>query len=105
MEKKTDIGFAKEEEVEVSKAEGFFAEPEELVKRGELLEVLSEILQGMNNELEVAFTHIARTVNLVDIIMLALVDKGLINDEDVEKAKQVIIEKQAETRGEEDGSK
>lgn len=70
------------------------------VTRGELADVLSQVLGQVDDQLKLSFEHTVEVSNLVDVMTQALVLKGLISEEDLAKAKDVLIESTAKLGGE-----
>lgn len=69
----------------------YFNDESKLVTRGELADVLTQVLGQVDEQLKLSFEHLVEISNLVDVVTQALVMKGLIVEEDLTKAKEAII--------------
>lgn len=69
----------------------YFKKTDARVTRGELWQILNQVLGNIDTQLEKSFNHTIATSNLVDVVVQALVEKGLITDEDIAKAKGTVI--------------
>lgn len=74
--------------------EGYFDEKDKLVTRGELLEVLSQVMSNVDKELTDSFKRVVMTTNLLDIVVKVLSDRNLIEDADFQKAIDILKEEQ-----------
>jgi len=70
----------------------YFKEYKKGVTRGELQQVLQQVLEGADEQLERCFTVVSNASNLLDVVVQALLDKKIINKEDLEKAKNTVVE-------------
>lgn len=77
----------------------YFDDATKLVTRGELVDVLQQVLGQVDDQLRLSFEHVVEVSNLVDVMTQALVLKGLICDEDLVKAKETLIEASSKLGG------
>ena len=88
--------------------EDYFSRQDLRVTRGELYQVLYQIMGNIDKELMDSFQRVVVIHNLVDVVVQALVEKQLINDADLSKAQQTLVEelkKITEKEDENNGSK
>lgn len=78
----------------------YFEDAFKPVTRGELSEVLEQVLGQVDNQLKLAFNHQIETTNVLDVVVQALVTKGLICDEDLAVARETILEASSKLGGE-----
>lgn len=71
--------------------EEYFSNGEATVTRAEMFNVLQQVLGNIDGELSEAFKRVVMTHNLVDVVVKALVLKGLISDEDLSEAQQTLV--------------
>lgn len=70
----------------------YFSQQNLDVTRGELFQILQQVLENIDNELADSFKRVVMTHNLVDVVVQALVQKNLLSDEDLRKAQEVLVE-------------
>lgn len=78
----------------------YFDEAFKPVTRGELSDVLQQVLGQVDNQLRLAFEHQVEVSNVLDVLVQALVTKGLIKDEDLDEAKETLIKSVSKLGGE-----
>jgi len=86
----------------------YFSKQDLRVTRGELYQILQQVMGNIDKELMDSFQRVVVIHNLVDVLVQALVEKQLINDADLSKAQQTLVEelkKMAEKEDENNGSK
>ncbi len=71
--------------------EGYFSRQNLRVTRGELYQVLYQIMGNIDKELMDSFQRVVVIHNLVDVVVQALVEKQLLNDADLQKAQQTLV--------------
>lgn len=79
----------KKEEQEVTT---YFEKKDEAVTRGELLEVLTQTMSNIDNELTKSFYHVAKLAGLLDIVIKELDKKGVLSIKDLEETIKHNIE-------------
>lgn len=72
--------------------EDYFSKQDLRVTRGELYQVLYQIMGNIDKELMDSFQRVVVIHNLVDVVVQALVEKQLLNDADLSKAQQTLVE-------------
>ena len=85
------------EEVQNRKGQGetmdeYFSRQDLRVTRGELFQILQQVMGNIDKELMDSFQRVVVIHNLVDVVVQALVDKQLIGDVDLQKAQQTLVE-------------
>ena len=85
------------EEVQNRKRQGetmgeYFSRQDLRVTRGELYQILQQVMGNIDKELMDSFQRVVVIHNLVDVVVQALVEKQLINDADLFKAQQTLLE-------------
>ena len=101
------------EEVQNRKGQGetmdeYFSRQDLRVTRGELFQILQQVMGNIDKELMDSFQRVVVIHNLVDVVVQALVEKQLINDADLSKAQQTLVkelEKMTEKEDTNNGSK
>ena len=86
----------------------YFSKQDLRVTRGELYQILQQIMGNIDKELMDSFQRVVVIHNLVDVVVQALIEKQLINDADLSKAQQTLVEeleKITEKEDENNGSK
>ena len=72
--------------------EDYFSKQDLRVTRGELYQVLYQIMGNIDKELMDSFQRVVVIHNLVDVVVQALIEKQLLNDADLSKAQQTLVE-------------
>jgi hypothetical protein len=88
--------------------EDYFSRQDLRVTRGELYQVLYQIMGNIDKELMDSFQRVVVIHNLVDVVVQALIEKQLLNDADLFRAQQTLVEelkKRTEKGDENNGSK
>lgn len=101
------------EEVQNRKGQGetmgeYFSRQDLRVTRGELYQILQQVMRNIDKELMDSFQRVVVIHNLVDVVVQALIEKQLINDADLSKAQQTLVkelEKITEKEDENNGCK
>lgn len=75
----------KKEEQTVVKTDTYFEERDKLVTRGELLEILSQVMANVDEELRNSFLQVAKTAGLLDLIIKELDKKQVLSINDLQK--------------------
>jgi len=70
----------------------YFSKQDLRVTRGELYQILQQIMGNIDKELMDSFQRVVVIHNLVDVVVQALIEKQLINDADLSKAQQTLVE-------------
>ena len=70
----------------------YFSQQNLDVTRGELFQILQQVMGNIDNELADSFKRVVMTHNLVDVVVQALVQKNLLNDEDLRKAQEILVD-------------
>lgn len=70
----------------------YFSKQDLRVTRGELYRILQQIMGNIDKELMDSFQRVVIIHNLVNIVVQALVEKQLINDADLFRAQQTLVE-------------
>lgn len=83
----------------------YFSKQDLRVTRGELYQILQQIMGNIDKELMDSFQRVVVIHNLVDVVVQALIEKQLINDADLSKAQQTLAKKITEKEDENNGSK
>ena len=86
----------------------YFSKQDLRVTRGELYQILQQIMGNIDKELMDSFQRVVTIHNLVDIVVQALVEKQLLKDADLFRAQQTLVEelkKITEKEDENNGSK
>lgn len=120
MEKKTEqltqekeLNVISFDEVKNRKGQGetledYFSRPDLRVTRGEFGQILQAVMGNIDKELMDSFNRVIITHNLVDVLVQALVQKEIINDADLQKAQETLVqelEKMTEKEDDNNGSK
>ena len=71
--------------------EGYFSKQDLRVTRGELYQILQQVMGNIDKELMDSFQRVVVIHNLVDVIVQALLEKQLLNDADLFKAQQTLV--------------
>jgi hypothetical protein len=69
----------------------YFKRADVRVRRGELADILTGILDQIDGELNKSFSTLVSVVNMSEIMLEALTQKGLLTVDDVVKAKQTLV--------------
>lgn len=85
------------EEVQNRKGQGetmedYFSRQDLRVTRGELFQILQQVMGNIDEELMGSFQRVVVIHNLVDVVVQALVEKQLLDDADLSKAQQTLVE-------------
>lgn len=86
----------------------YFSKQDLRVTRGELYQILQQIMGNIDKELMDSFQRVVIIHNLVDVVVQALVEKQLLKDADLFRAQQTLVEelkKITEKEDENNGSK
>ena len=70
----------------------YFSKQDLRVTRGELYQILQQIMGNIDKELMDSFQRVVVIHNLVDVVVQALIEKQLLNDADLQKAQQTLVE-------------
>ena len=70
----------------------YFSKQDLRVTRGELYQILQQVMGNIDKELMDSFQRVVVIHNLVDVVVQALIEKQLINDADLSKAQQTLVE-------------
>jgi hypothetical protein len=86
--------------------EEYFSKPEIGVKRGDLLQVLTGMMEDVNSELSRAFKVMAQSYITSEVVLKLLIEKGLITEQDIADAKKAYANEANNTEKEDkkDGS-
>lgn len=71
--------------------DSYFAQKDIRVTRGELYQIMEQIMGNIDKELMESFKRVVMTHNLVDVVVQALVQKELLSDEDLSKAQEALV--------------
>jgi hypothetical protein len=87
--------------------EAYLKRPDTTVKRGEFIEILTQVLGNIDRELLDSFERVVRTANLMEIVVKALETKGVITMADISEAQKAYLDEyeKKQKEGQEDGQK
>ena len=80
----------------------YFSRQDLRVTRGELYQILQQVMDNIDKELMDSFQRVVVIHNLVDVVVQALAEKHLLNDADLSKAQQTLVEELKKMTGKED---
>ena len=92
-EKKVNVVDFKKMQGKPMDLQEYIEHPTLFVERGELVDILNQVLGNIDNELMDSFKMVVSTSNLVEVLVTALEEKGLISMEDISLAQKTLIEK------------
>lgn len=69
----------------------YFSRQDLRVTRGELYQILQQVMGNIDKELMDSFQRVVVIHNLVDVVVQALTEKQLLNDADLFKAQQTLV--------------
>jgi hypothetical protein len=72
--------------------EQYMKRPDTTVKRGEFIEILTQVLGNIDRELLDSFERVVRTANLMEIVVKALETKGVLTMADISEAQKTFID-------------
>lgn len=72
--------------------EDYFSRQDIRVTRGELYQILQQVMGNIDKELMDSFQRVVVIHNLVDVVVQALVQKELLNDADLSKAQETLVQ-------------
>lgn len=75
----------KKEEQKVVSTTSYFEDKDKVVTRGELLEVLTQVMANVDGELRNSFLQVAKTAGLLDLIIKELDKKKVLSIESLQK--------------------
>lgn len=75
----------KKEEQKVVSTTSYFEDKDKVVTRGELLEVLTQVMANVDEELRNSFLQVAKTAGLLDLIIKELDKKKVLSIESLQK--------------------
>ena len=71
--------------------ETYLKRPDTTVKRGEFIEILTQVLGNIDKELLDCFERVVRTANLMEVVVEALIAKGQITMADLSIAQKKML--------------
>lgn len=71
--------------------ETYLKRPDTAVKRGEFIEILTQVLGNIDKELLDCFEKVVRTANLMEVVVGALIAKGQITMTDLSIAQKKML--------------
>lgn len=83
--------------------EDYFSRADLRVTRGEFGQILQAVMGNIDKELMESFQRVVIVHNLVDVVVQALVEKGIINDADLQKAQDTLVHELEKMTDKEDG--
>ena len=75
----------KKEEQKVVSTTSYFEDKDKVVTRGELLEVLTQVMANVDEELRNSFLQVAKTAGLLDLIIKELDKRKVLSIESLQK--------------------
>lgn len=91
MEKKVINLQDKKEEKKGISLDEFIKDGEKPVTRGELIEILAQLITRIDTELTEAFKGMSTTALLVELMLQTLEDKGILNLEDIRQQHEKVL--------------